>query len=199
MTHWKQTFACSFIAQVLSILGFSFALPFLPFFIRDLGVSDPARQAWWAGVTLGATGVTLALFAPIWGALADRFGRKAMVMRSMFGGALVLVLMSYSRNIGDLLVCRLLQGAFTGTVAASIALVASVTPLRHSGLALGMMQSAVFLGTAIGPLVGGLVADRYGYRAAFQMGAAIVLLGGVIIHYGAHESLSPPDPEQPPA
>jgi len=187
MTHWKQTFACAFAAQILSIVGFSFAMPFLPFFIQDLGIDDPAQQAWWAGIILAATGLTLALFAPLWGILADRFGRRAMVVRSMICGAVVVTLMSFSRNITDLLICRLLQGAFTGTVAASVALVASVTPPRRSGLVLGMMQSAVFTGVAIGPLFGGMFADQFGYRMAFRAGAGIILLGGLLVYFGTQE------------
>ncbi len=193
---WKRTVACSFMAQVLSILGFSFATPFMPFFINDLGISEPSEQAWWAGLTLGATGVTLAIFAPVWGSLADRFGRKSMVLRSMFGGAVVLLLMSFSRNVNDLLVCRLLQGVFAGTVSASVALVASVTPSRHSGLALGLMQSAVFVGAALGPLCGGVVADIYGYRATFKIGAAVVLLGGILVYWGTDEEFTPPDKQE---
>lgn len=196
MNPWRRTFICMFVAQVFSILGFSFALPFLPFFIRDLGITDPSRQAWWAGLILAAHGVTLALFAPIWGILADRFGRKSMVIRSMVGGFLVLMLMSHVRTVGQLLVCRFIQGSLTGTVSASIALVASVTPRRRSGFALGMMQSAVLVGMAIGPLLGGLVADAFGYRAAFRVGAFVVLLGGLIVYFGAHEEFSPPDAEQ---
>lgn len=192
---WKRTVACSFLAQVLSILGFSFALPFLPFFIRDLGIVEQSQQAWWAGVTLAASGVTMAIFAPVWGILADRFGRKSMVLRSMFGGTVVLLLMSFSRNVGDLLVCRLLQGMLTGTVSASIALVASVTPQKRSGMAMGLMQSAVFVGVAIGPLLGGLIADMYGYRSAFRLGAIIVLIGGLLVYYGTDENFTPPEPE----
>ncbi len=196
MSAWKRTVVSAFIAQIFSIAGFSFALPFLPFFIRDLGVTDPARQAWWAGLTLAATGLTMALFAPLWGALADRYGRKAMVIRSMVGGFFVLLLMSFAQSVQAVLVLRLLQGAVTGTVAASVALVASVTPQRRIGFALGMMQSALMIGVAIGPLVGGLVADAFGYRAAFRVGAVIVLLGGLLIHFGAHEEFSPPDAEE---
>ncbi|MCF7838597.1 MAG: MFS transporter [Candidatus Marinimicrobia bacterium] len=196
MNTWKRTFVSAFVAQVLSIVGFSFALPFLPFFIGELGVGDTASQAWWAGVTLAATGLTLALFAPLWGYLADRFGRKAMVIRSMFCGTLVLVLMSYSRTIGHLFILRLLQGALTGTVSASVALVASVTPRHRSGFALGMMQAAVLLGVAVGPLLGGMVADTFGYRVAFRVGGLVVLLGGLLVHFAAHEDFTPPDAEE---
>lgn len=195
---WKRTLACSFMAQVLSILGFSFATPFMPFYIRDLGVEEPAMQSWWAGLTLGATGISLAVFAPIWGSLADRYGRKVMVLRSMLGGSVVLLLISFCRNVNDLLICRFLQGIFAGTISASVALVASVTPSRHSGLALGLIQSAVFVGAACGPLCGGLVADMFGYRATFQIGSVAVLLGGLLIYFGTEENFVPPGAEELP-
>ncbi|NLB56489.1 MAG: multidrug efflux MFS transporter [Lentisphaerae bacterium] len=196
MIGWKKTFISSFLAQVLSMLGFSFALPFLPFFIGELGISKQDDQALWAGIILGATGVTLAIFAPLWGVMADRYGRKKMVIRSMFGGTLVLILMSFSRNIFDLLICRLIQGALTGTVSASIALVASVTPIRRSGFALGMMQAAAFVGVAVGPLVGGLIADAYSYRVAFRIGALIILSGGLMVQFGAIESVQTTEEKQ---
>lgn len=193
---WKKTFISSFTAQVLSILGFSFAMPFLPFFIAELGIYDKGQQAFWAGIVLGATGVTLCLFAPLWGILADRYGRKVMVCRSMFAGTVVLLLMSMVRTVGQLVACRFLQGAFTGTIAASVALVASVTPQERSGLTLGMMQAAVYIGVTIGPLFGGVVADIYGYRAAFRAGAFAVLLGGLLVLLLVRENFVPPDKEK---
>jgi MFS transporter, DHA1 family, multidrug resistance protein len=188
MTPWKKTFASSFIAQILSILGFSFALPFLPFFIAELGAYDAGEQAYWSGITLAAAGFTLAIFAPIWGVLADRYGRKLMVVRAMFGGTIVLILMSFVRTVPQLIACRLIQGAFTGTVAASVALVASVVPQRRSGLTLGMMQAAVFIGSSIGPFFGGVIADAFGYRTGFRMGALLVLIGGLFVYFGTHEN-----------
>ena len=89
MTAWKRTFVSAFIAQICSITGFSFAMPFLPFYIKDLGVTDPKMQTFWAGLCLGAAGVTFSLFSPVWGNLADRHGRKIMVVRSMFGLSLI--------------------------------------------------------------------------------------------------------------
>ena len=198
---WKKTFFASFTAQVLTTLGFGFAMPFLPFFIAELGIRDIGQQAFWSGIILGAHGVTLCIFAPLWGILADRYGRKLMVCRSMFGGAFILLLMSMVRTVGQLLACRLLQGVFTGTVSASVALVASVTPQERSGLTLGMMQAAVFIGTTIGPFFGGVVADMFGYRAAFRVGALITFLGGLLVLKMVRENFSPPDRnkcEQPP-
>ena len=133
MSPWRRTFVSAFVAQILSLVGFSFCFPFLPFFVGDLGVTGKGEQAFWSGVAISAAGVTLALFAPLWGILADRYGRKAMVVRAMLGGTVLLLLTSTVQTIGQLVACRLLQGALTGTVAASVALVASVTPPRRSG------------------------------------------------------------------
>jgi len=194
VTPWKKTFYSAFVAQILSIVGFSFVLPFLPFYVEELGVADPGAQRIWSGIVLSAAGWTLALFAPIWGVLADRYGRKAMVVRSMLGGTVVLALMAFVQTPLQLAVCRVLQGALTGTVAASVALVASVSPSRKSGYTLGMMQMAVFLGVSLGPMFGGLVADHFGYRPAFLAGAGVILLGGLLVLYGTREEFTRLDP-----
>ena len=180
--RWKSTFFYSFLAQVLGILGFSFCTPFLPFFVGELGVEDAGAQAFWAGVALSSAGFTFAVFAPIWGVVADRYGRKIMVCRAMFGGGLALLLMSFSRTVPQLVLFRVFQGAFSGTLAASIALVASVVPQHRSGLTLGMMQAAVFIGNAVGPFFGGMAADAFGYRVSFRIGALLTVLGGVLVY-----------------
>ena len=190
---WKRTFISAFIAQVLGIIGLSFATPFLPLYVAELGIDDPGQQAFWAGVALSAAGLTFAVFAPIWGTVADRFGRKPMVFRAMLGGTVVMVLMSFARNVPELILYRLLQGAFSGSLAASISLVASVVPHRHSGLTLGMMQSAVFIGHAVGPFFGGMAADALGYRVCFRIGAGLTLLGGVLVLAGTREEFTPRD------
>ena len=196
MAPWKRTFYSAFIAQIFSIVGFAFCFPFLPFFIAELGIKSKADQTWWAGVVMSAAGVTLALFAPVWGMLADKYGRKCMVLRAMFSGTVIMFLMSLVQTVPQLSVCRLLQGAFTGTVAASVALVAGVTPVHRSGFALGMMQAAVFIGVCLGPFFGGIVADHFGYRMAFRIGALVILVGGLLVQFGTHEEFTPPDPKR---
>ncbi len=188
MVSWKRTFAAAFVAQIISIMGFSLAFPFMPFFLQDLGIVDQAEQAWWAGFLQGLAGITLAIFAPVWGILADKYGRKSMVVRSMLGGTCVMLAMSMARGVGDLVVLRLLQGTLTGTVSASITLVAGVVPERRSGFALGMMQAAVMIGNCVGPLMGGLVAGAWGYRGAFQAGAVVLLVGAVLVMFCCQEN-----------
>jgi DHA1 family multidrug resistance protein-like MFS transporter len=136
----------------------------------------------------------MVVFAPVWGVLADRYGRKPMVLRSMVGGAIILLMMGYSRNVYDLVILRFLQGILTGTVSASVALVSSVTPRRRSGFALGMMQAAVFLGVSIGPLIGGELAelDQIGFRGTFLIASVLLLAGAVLVRFFVREDFSPP-------
>jgi DHA1 family multidrug resistance protein-like MFS transporter len=193
VVQWKRTFYASWAAQFFSLLGFSAVIPFLPLYIRTLGVTGDAATARWAGILASATGMALVVFTPIWGIIGDRFGRKPMVLRSMFCGSIVLGLMGFARSPVDLLVLRLMQGVLTGTVTASVALVASVTPSRHAGYTLGMMQAAVFAGASVGPLVGGLMADTFGYRASFAISASTLLIGGVLVKLFVEETFTPPE------
>ncbi|MCM8772434.1 MAG: MFS transporter [Candidatus Omnitrophica bacterium] len=187
---WKKTFISAFLAQILSIIGFSFAMPFLPFFISELGIKDISLQTYWAGIILSASGFTFTIFSPLWGYFADKYGKKVMVVRSMFAGTFVLFLMSFSKNVYHLLICRLLQGALTGTIVASVTLVASVVPLEKTGFTLGMMQAAVSIGNSIGPFIGGLLADSFGYRNTFRIGGILTFLGGFLVLLFAEENIN---------
>jgi DHA1 family multidrug resistance protein-like MFS transporter len=181
-----------FIAQLLSIVGFAFVLPFIPFYIREIGMTDEKLVPIWAGILMAASSLTMTIFAPIWGWLSDRYGRKLMVERAMFAGALITMAMGIISNVYQLLILRLLAGALTGTISASIALVSSVLPATKLGFGLGLMQVAVFLGMSLGPWIGGIIADIVGYRLTFIAGGAILLLGGILVMIGAKEKFIRP-------
>jgi DHA1 family multidrug resistance protein-like MFS transporter len=191
MENWKKTFYACSAAQLLATCGFSFVFPFLPFFIRRLGIHQDADVSEWSGIMMSATGLTLAVFAPIWGMASDRFGRKSMVLRATFGGAVVIGLMGFVTNVHQLLALRILQGAVTGTVPAAIALVASVAPARRAGHVLGMMQATVFIGNSLGPFLGGVVAAHFGMRASFFVAAALLFAGALLVQFAAHENFTP--------
>lgn len=190
---WEKTFYACLIAQFLAMMGFSFVLPFLPYYlVKDLGVTDElAVTANWTGVLMASVGLAMALCAPVWGALSDRYGRKPMVLRSMFGGALVIGLMGLAQNPWQLLVLRILQGALTGTISASLALVASVTPRERTGRVIGMMQASVFGGISVGPLAGGYTAAHIGFRTTFFVAGALILLAGLLVMFLAEEEFTP--------
>jgi len=189
---WRSTLFVMFIAQFLSIVGFGFILPFIPFYIREIGVTDERLVSVWAGILMASASLTMTIFAPFWGWLSDRYGRKLMVERAMFAGALTTMAMGAVSNVYQLLFLRLLAGAFTGTISASISLVSSVLPGNKLGFGLGMMQVAVFLGMSLGPWIGGIIADIIGYRLTFIAGGAILLMGGILVMLGTKEKFIRP-------
>lgn len=177
---------------MLTIIGFSLRTPFLPFFIEDLGAGSFSEQALWAGWINAGGAAVMAISAPLWGIVADRYGRKPMVVRAMFCGSLTIGLMSLAQNPWHLLILRFIEGGFTGTVTASMTLVAATTPRERMGFGLGMMQMAIFSGSSIGPLFGGLLADQLGYRPTFVIAGSMLFVGGLIVLTQVREQFTRP-------
>ena len=178
--NWRRNLAALWLAEFTAILGFSFAFPFLPLFLhRELHIANGSQLSFWTGISAGVTGFALALTAPIWGRLADRYGRKPMLVRAMVGGAVSVGLMGLSQSALQLTLLRGLQGASSGTVAAATALVATGTPAANMAWSLGILNSAISLGSASGPAVGSLAAGAIGLRAIFFAGGALLLLATI--------------------
>jgi len=186
---WRRNLAALWLAELTAILGFSFAFPFLPLFLhQDLHIPAGPQLAFWTGITGGATGLALACTAPIWGRLADRYGRKPMLVRAMIGGGISVGLMGLAQSALQLTVLRGVQGASSGTVAAATALVATETPAPHLAWALGILSSSISLGSAVGPAAGGLAANLIGLRAIFLAGGTLLLLAAVPVLLVVRES-----------
>lgn len=175
---WKRTVLAIWISQFMSTLGFSFAMPFAPYYIQELGVTEPAALRLWTSLFAAATPLTLAVFSPIWGALADRYGRRLMLLRANFGAAAVLTLMGLVVNVQQLIFLRLMQGVFTGTVTAAQAMAVGEAPANRSGTVLGALSAAVFSGSLCGAFVGGIFSDAFGHRLAFILSGVVMLLAG---------------------
>jgi MFS transporter, DHA1 family, multidrug resistance protein len=188
--NWQHTLRVVWIAQLLAIMGFAATNPIYPYFIQVLGVEQD-MVARWSGFVISASALSMGVMGPIWGAVGDRHGRKIMVMRAMFGGAVIIGLMGFTQNVWQLFVLRFIQGALTGTVIAATALVASVTPKERLGETLGKLQLAIFLGQAFGPTTGGFVADILGYRATFWMTSLYLLVAGTLILTKVQENFVP--------
>jgi len=191
MSRWRRILYVSFIAQMMALVGFSFVFPFLPLYIQTLGVHGRAVPIW-SGVISFSLSISMALVAPVWGALADRYGRKPMVVRAMTAGVCTTALLIVAPNIWFVLALRILQGIFTGSVSASQALVASVTPRDKMGFSMGMMQSAVFMGAAAGPLVGGFLDDHLGFHGTFAVGAGMLLAATLLVVFFVDEHFERP-------
>jgi len=175
------------------MVGFSFVLPFLPLFIKQELQVRPLQAVYlWAGVGATSTAIFVAIFSPIWGAIADHTGRRVMVVRAMIAGGISVALMSAITNVYELVGLRILQGIFTGTIAASTALVATSVPRARMGYALGLLQTSIFVGISSGPLLGGAVAQSLGRRPTFLVGGALLVLGGLLIVFFVRERFEAP-------
>ena len=186
-TPWQRTLYIMFLAQLLSSIGFSSIWPFFPLYVHKLGSSFGFNLDMLAGLVFSSQAFTMMIASPFWGALADRYGRKLMVERAMLGGSVILLLMAFVQSAEQLVLLRAIQGLITGTVAASNALVASITPREHAGYGMGLLQVGQGGGVALGPIIGGAVADLWGYAAAFYVTALLLLLGGLLVMVGVNE------------
>ncbi|TAN35015.1 MFS transporter [bacterium] len=174
---WRRNLAALWFAEFTALLGFSFAFPFLSIFIsHDLGVQSGRDLDLWTAAAASASGLAMAIASPVWGVLGDRWGRKPMLIRSMVGGAVTVGLMYLAQDPTQLVILRFAQGATSGTVAAATALVAAETPRSRVGWALGVVTSAVALGGAIGPVIGGIAGALFGLRLVFLGGGVLLLI-----------------------
>jgi MFS transporter, DHA1 family, multidrug resistance protein len=180
MAVWERTAWICAATQFFTLVGFGLGLPFLPMYVQALGVTERAQVALWSGVLTGSAALTMAVLAPIWGVLADKYGRKPMLVRAMLGGAVLVGAMGFVDNVWQLEVLRLLQGALTGSQAAAAALVAAATPASQAGFALGLISTAVQVGNTFGPAIGAVAVDGLGFRGSFALGGLILLLGALM-------------------
>ena len=192
-TNWKRTLWIIFFAQMMAVAGFMTSVPFLPLYVEELGTRTDLSTELMAGLVYSAQAFTMAIASPIWGALADRHGRKLMVERAMFGGTVVLLLMGFAQSAEQLVLLRAVQGLITGTVGAANALVAAGTPREHTGYAMGLLQVGLGVGLAVGPLIGGAVADAISYSAAFYVTAGLLFIAGLLVWWGVDEHFEPPE------
>jgi DHA1 family multidrug resistance protein-like MFS transporter len=188
---WQRTLFILFFAQLMVAVGFSTVFPFLPLYVEQLGSTSGLSIEFLSGLVYSAQAFTMMLASPVWGMVADRYGRKLMVERSMFGGAAVLLFMAFVTSAEQLVVLRAVQGMITGTIAAASALLASVTPRQHMGYAMGLLQVGFGTGIAIDPFIGGAVADLFGYSVVFYITAVMLFLAGVTVHWGVQENFTP--------
>lgn len=161
-------------------------MPFMPVFLGDdLGVTVGVTV--WAGVLGAVNSGFSALSAPLWGALGDRWGRKAMMVRAgIFLGASY-VLMSLVRTPVELLGVRIMIGALTGFIPTATALVATTTPERHLGRALSLVQTGNQAGSILGPMLGGVLADLVGIRTTMMLSGVFVFAATLLVLVSVRE------------
>lgn len=156
-------------------------IPFLPFYVRELGITDPHELEFWSGIVFSGPFILSFILTPVWGMLGDRFGKKTMVLRAIFGLALSQLLIGFSADVYQLFFFRMVQGGISGFIASSLALVSSGTPKEKSGYAIGILQTSISSGTVIGPFIGGFISDMTSYRTVFFITSAMCIISGFLV------------------
>jgi MFS transporter, DHA1 family, multidrug resistance protein len=186
--QWQRTLWAMVGIQFVMTMSFSMLTPIMPLFLPVLGVASASAVALWAGVLAGVTSLVAAFASPLWGRLADRHGRKLMLLRSSLAVGLFAALMGAAGNVWQVFACRALMGVFAGFSSTAIALVASQAPEQRLGFALGWLSTGQLVGSLIGPLIGGALADATGsYRIPFYCTAATILVSTGFVWFGVRE------------
>ena len=180
MGYRRNLFAVT-AASFIGFMGFTLVMPFLPLYFHQLGVEDVGQVAMWSGLSLGITPALTALLAPVWGRLADRFGRKIMVERSLVSFVIIMSAMAFVSEPWHVFALRCVQGLFAGYGALSLTMAADSAPPGKMAQAIGTVQTAQRLGPALGPVFGGTIAAIVGLQRAFFVTAAFYFVALVLV------------------
>ncbi len=191
--YWQWTLWAMVGIQFIMTMSFSFLSPIMPLFLPELGVSTDAGIYLWSGILNGSTSFVAAFASPLWGRLADRYGRKPMLLRSSCAIAFFTALMGLSLNVWQFFAARALMGVFAGFSSTALALVASQVPEQRLGYALGWLSTGQLVGSLVGPVIGGALADITGsYRIPFYCTSAVTFLTVGLVWRGVHERFTRP-------
>ena len=181
MSSWQRNVFAVATASFVGTTGFTLVMPFLPLYLQELGVRDLGEVAMWSGLSLGVTPGITALLAPAWGRVSDRFGRKIMVERSLVSFILLMAGMAYASQAWHIFALRAVQGLFAGYVGIALTMAAESAPRDRTAYAIGTVQTAQRLGPAVGPIIGGLVAQIVGLRRAFLVTSVFYVIALLIV------------------
>ncbi|GKS09096.1 MFS transporter [Paenibacillus chitinolyticus] len=180
MINWRVNLAVLWVGQFFVMAGMTMIMPFLPLYLKEMGLQDAQEIATWTGIIFAGNFVTSFLFQPFWGGMADRYGRKVMLLRSGFGMAAVMTTMGFAHAPWVLLLLRLVNGTISGYAPASVALMSTNTPREHIGFAMGTLQSGAVAGSILGPFIGGLLAELIGFRYIFYVTGAMLFIASMV-------------------
>ncbi|KGA99540.1 sugar (and other) transporter family protein [Enterobacteriaceae bacterium ATCC 29904] len=191
MESWKVNLISVWFGCFFTGLAISQILPFLPLYVSQLGVSSHEALSMWSGLTFSVTFLISAIVSPMWGSLADRKGRKLMLLRASLGMAIAILLQAFASNVWQLFLLRALMGLTSGYIPNAMALVASQVPRERSGWALSTLSTAQISGVIGGPLMGGFLADHVGLRAVFIITAILLMVSFLVTLFLIKEGARP--------
>ena len=187
---WKDNLRIVWLGSFLTGACISLVVPFMPIFVEQLGV-EPSQVTFYSGLAISVSAISAACVSPLWGILADRYGRKPMMIRAGLAMTITMGGLAFVPNVYWLLALRLLNGVFTGFVPNATALIASQVPKDKSGYALGTLSSGVVAGTLTGPFVGGMIAEVFGIRNVFLMVGGFLFLAAILTIFFIKEDFQP--------
>lgn len=191
MESWRVNLISVWFGCFFTGLAISQILPFLPLYISQLGVTSHEALSMWSGLTFSVTFLISAIVSPMWGSLADRKGRKLMLLRASLGMAIAILLQAFATNVWQLFLLRGVMGLTSGYIPNAMALVASQVPRERSGWALSTLSTAQISGVIGGPLMGGFIADHIGLRAVFCITAALLVVSFLVTLFLIKEGVRP--------
>ena len=178
---------CTFVAG----MAFSEIMPFLSLFVSQLGDFTKAQITFYSGLAFAADYAISAISAPLWGIIADKKGRKILLLRASLGMAVAMGLMGFVTNVWQLVALRALQGVFAGFISNAQALVASQTPRKYSGRALSTLITGAVSGQLFGPVIGGLLAQLFSIRNTFFITAGLLMVAFLLSLFFVQEHFKP--------
>lgn len=178
---------CTFVAG----MAFSEIMPFLSLFVSQLGDFNKQQVTFYSGLAYAADYAIAAISAPLWGIVADKKGRKIMLLRASLGMAVAMGLMGFVTSVWQLVALRALQGVFAGFISNAQALVASQTPRKYSGRALSTLITGAVSGQLFGPVIGGVLAQLFSIRNTFFITAGLLMLAFLLSLVFVQEHFKP--------
>jgi len=193
MKMWKRNLIVCWFGMFVTGIGMSQIAPVLPLYIQHLGVQDTASITQLSGIAFGITFIISAIFSPIWGHAADKFGRKPMLLRASLGMSIVIGCMGFAQNVYVLIGLRLLQGAITGYGTACTTLIATQTDKEHAGFALGTLSTSNIAGSLLGPVIGGYIGEKFGLQNVFFITGSLMMVAFITTALFVKESFTRED------
>lgn len=187
---WQRNLKIAWIGTFFTGASFSIVMPFMALYVEELGVKG-AMVEWYAGLSVALSALASALVSPVWGRLADRYGRKPMMIRASMVMTFTMGGLAFVPNVFWMLFLRILNGLFAGYVPNATALIASQAPQQRSGYALGTLSTGLTAGVLIGPLLGGALSEAFGMRETFLLVGLILFICCLLTIFGLREDFQP--------
>jgi MFS transporter, DHA1 family, tetracycline resistance protein len=179
-----------FITILIDVIGFGVIIPVVPDLIGELVHGDITVASWWGGVLMSTFAVMQFLFAPIMGGLSDQYGRRPVLLASLFVFGLDYIMLGFAPSITWLFLGRILAGITGASFSTATAYIADISEPEKRAQNFGMIGAAFGLGFIIGPILGGVLGQSFGIRVPFFASAGLALLNWLYGYFILPESLA---------